>query len=185
MSRPLTTEHTHLPIYRVVRKGREDPLDTSFSQRASGNNRWNTPQFPALYCCCSERVARAVTLDVFRLAGMELTDLQPNAQPQLVELSWSGPVIDMVSPGGIHAAGFPADYPERVTKEQTRKAAATWHENGALGVVCRSASLSRQGFSNWIEPHPTWGELAVFVTNNPAQPRLLLRREDLGWFVGA
>ena len=51
--------HRHRPVYRVVRADWEDPLDASFSRRRP-DRRWNTADFGALYCCCSEAVARAV-----------------------------------------------------------------------------------------------------------------------------
>jgi RES domain-containing protein len=73
---PRALVHNHVPLFRVIRRGWADPLDTSYSQRASADNRWNTPDFPALYSSCSERVARAVARDVFRLAAIELADLQ-------------------------------------------------------------------------------------------------------------
>ena len=142
---PRTVAHNHVFLYRVIRRGWADPLDTSYSQRASADNRWNTPDFPALYCSCSERVARAVARDVFRLAGIELADLQPAMLPQLVEIAWEGGVIDVASPEGVAAAGFPQDYPVGIDKSQTRESARIWHDGGAAGVVARSASLMRMG----------------------------------------
>jgi RES domain-containing protein len=174
--------HTHQPVYRVLRAGWSDPLDASFSQGARAGNRWNNPDFPALYCCCSERVARAVVLDVFRLYQVDPRDLQPDIQPQLIELSWAGDVVDISSAEGIRRAGFPADYPHGVTKHQTRQAGSAWHSSGAHGVVCRSASLARLTFSKWEGEHQPWSELAVFTLNSPQLPRLLRRRDDLGWF---
>ena len=123
---PRTVVHNHVPLYRVIRRAWVDPLDTAYSQRASAGNRWNSPDFPALYCSCSERVARAVTRDVFRLAGIELADLQDAMLPQLVEVAWDGEVIDVASPQGVAAAGFPPDYPDGIDKTQTRATAKIW-----------------------------------------------------------
>jgi len=134
-------DHSHSPLYRVVRQNCSDPLDISHSRRRHGDYRWNTPEFPALYCCCSEWVARAVALDHLRFAGVDLSDLQPGARPQLVEVEWSGKVIDAASAGGVASAGFPRDYPEGVRKDQTRRSAVEWHSTGAEGVVYRSAAL--------------------------------------------
>lgn len=173
-------DHRHAPVYRVVRAGWVDPLDASFS-RQRPDNRWNTPEFPALYCACSELVARAVVLDVFRLAGVELADLQAAACPQLVEVAWQGRVVDMISPDGIAAAGFPAAYPAGVLKETTRRQALVWHSAGAEGIVCRNASLYRQGLRQWLGPHERWGELAIFRANSGTAPALRRRREDLDW----
>jgi len=98
-----TVVHDHLPIFRVAPRGWADPLDTTFSQRPHVSNRWNTPAFPALYCRCSEFVARAIVRDIFRLTGVDLADLQEAAQPQLVELHWTGKPIDMISENAIVA----------------------------------------------------------------------------------
>jgi RES domain-containing protein len=182
MTSPLLVEHTHQPVYRVVRRSWVDLLDASYSQ-SRRDNRWNTSEFPALYCCCSEWVARAVALDVFRLAGIVLEDLQPAYRPQLVEVSWTGRVADVASAGGVAAAGLPPDYPADVNKEHTRGFAVTCHQAGAEGIMCRSASLAKMGFSAWEGPHERWGELAIFTRNCKRPPRLARRREDLEWFL--
>ena len=125
-------EHTHEPVYRVVRANWADPLDAGFSRRGEGG-RWNTPEFPALYCCCSPGVARAVAMDIFRLAGVELSDLVPDARPQLVEIGWSGGVSDMASANGIDSAGFPAGYPEGASSGQTRTRGRRMARDGRRG----------------------------------------------------
>ena len=185
MTPPRIVAHDHVPLCRVVRRGWTDPLDTSYSQRVSANNRWNTPGFPALYCACSERVARAVVRDVFRLAGVELADLQEAMLPQLVEIGWTGQVVDVASAEGVLAAGFPPDYPAGIDKAQTRAAAEAWHATGAGGVLGRSASLLRAGLRAWDGPHESWSEIAVFVNNTPQRPAMLRRRTDLDWTIPA
>jgi len=175
--------HKHVPLYRVIRTGWADPLDSSYSQRASADNRWNTPDFPALYSSCSESVARAVTRDVFRLAGIELADLQDVMLPQLVEIAWAGEVVDVASSEGVAAAGFPLDYPIGIDKTQTRAVAKTWHGVGAAGVVGRSASLMRLGFRSWDGDHEAWSETAVFVNNSSLRPTVQRRRTDLDWLA--
>ena len=99
---PVLFDHSHQPVYRVVRRSWRNPLDATFSQRPTADNRWNTNRFPALYCCCSVTVARAVALDVLRYAGIELTDLRPDVQPRLVEISWSGEVVDVATAAGVN-----------------------------------------------------------------------------------
>ncbi len=178
---PVLFDHSHQPVYRVVRRSWRNPLDATFSQRPSADNRWNTNSFPALYCCCSVTVARAVALDVLRYAGIELTDLRPDVQPRLVEISWSGEVVDVATASGVQAAGFPGTYPSGVSKQDTRRAASQWHRMGLLGVVCRSASLSRKGLSVWHGQHESWGEVAVFVNNGSLSPSAIAAREDLDW----
>jgi hypothetical protein len=149
-------QHAHVPIYRVVRKGWPNPLDTTFSQRANADNRWNTPEFPALYCCCSEAVARAITVDRFRIAGVDLEDLQEDVRPQLVEIHWTGEAIDMFTESGIVSAGFPADYPAATERKETRRSAVQWHAMGADSVLCRSASVARLADARWggLSGHP-------------------------------
>lgn len=178
-----TVAHKHVPLYRVIRRGWADPLDTSYSQRASADNRWNTPDFPALYSSCSERVARAVARDVFRSAAIELADLQGAMLPQLVEIAWAGEVVDVASSEGVAAAGFPQDYPVGIPKTQTRALAEIWHRGGAAGVVARSASLMRLGLRSWDGDHEAWSETTVFVNNSPLRPTVQRRRTDLDWLV--
>lgn len=174
-------EHSHQPMYGVVRTDWTDPLDVSYSQ-GRPDNRWNTAEFPALYCCCCERVARAVTLDVLRLAGVELDDLQVSYWPQLVEVLWSGRVVDAASAEGVAAAGLPASYPQGAGKDHTRRLGEQWHGAGAQGVVGRSASLARMGFAKWEGAHEHWSEVAIFTRNCDHLPALVRRREDLDWF---
>ena len=182
MIAPAVVEHRHTPLYRVIRRSWPDPLDSAFS-RQRPDNRWNTGDYPALYCCCSQPVARAVTLDLFRVAGVELSDLRASVRPQLIEIAWEGRVADMISPQGIASAGFPERYPDGVDKAATRQAAAGWHAAGLEGVVCRSASLGRRGFRNWQGTHERWSEVAVFVRNSPVAPALMRRRDDLEWLA--
>jgi len=181
MITPRLVDHTHQPVYRVVRRGWKNPLDASNSQTRR-DNRWNTPQFPALYCCCSEWVARAVTLDVFRLAGIVLEDLQSAYRPELVEVSWSGRVADVASADGIAAAGFSREYPTGANRAQTQSLAVACHEAGVEGIVCRSASLARMGFAAWEGTHERWGEVAIFRANSKQAPVLGARRKNLNWF---
>jgi hypothetical protein len=176
-------DHDHTPVHRVVQAGWSDPLDASFSQRTA-DRRWNTEDFPTLYCCCSVEVARAVALDVFRSAGIELEDLQPAAQPQIAEIAWRGEVVDMVTEDGVSAAGFPLDYPRRTDRNATRSTAERWHAAGAEGVCARSASLARRGFSAWRGDHRRYGELAIYVQNASVRPVLRRRRRDNRWLRG-
>lgn len=172
--------HWHTPIYRVIRRGWADPLEASFSQLRN-DNRWNTSEFPALYCCCSERVAAAVANDLFRVGSLTVQDLQPAFRPALAEIRWTGKVVDVASTEGVIAAGFDPEYPEKTSKVQTQKAATRWHADGAEGVVCRGAPLSRMGLRQWKGDHQRWGEVAVFLANAHRAPRLLTRREDVDW----
>jgi RES domain-containing protein len=177
---PRFMAHRHTPIYRVVRQGWQHPIDASYSQRKS-NNRWNTREFPALYACCSVRVARAVALDRLRFASVVVEDLPTDQRPILAEIAWSGHTVDMTSKAGVAAAGFSDQYPKETSKESTRNAATKWHAAGLEGVVCRSASMERLGESAWNGPHQHWSECAIFPRNSKLQPRLLRRRMDTGW----
>ncbi len=167
-------------LFRVVRRGWADPLNTSFS-RGAGNHRWNDAGFEALYCCGSERVARAVTLDVLRFAGVVAADLREDYRPQLIEIRWAGSLIDLYSAPGLAAAGFPEQYPEGMSKEQTRLAASGWHAAGEQGICCRSASLSRMGQRQWPEPAASGCEVALWAANWKTPPKLIRRRRDEDW----
>lgn len=176
-----TVSHNHLPIYRVVRRAWLDPIDTAFSQRPNVDNRWNTVDFPALYCCCSETVASAIVKDIFRITGATLADLLETAYPQLVEIQWQGQPIDMTAESTIVLAGFLPDYPSGANHSQTRFVAISWHAVGASGVLSRSASMARLGFNGWRGDHAAWSELAIFTDNSATKPVVISRRYDLGW----
>lgn len=182
MKTPRFFDWTRDKLYRVVRRGWKDPLDTSFSRRA--NQRWNTPEFEALYCCASARVARAVTLDVFRFAGLTIEDLRAEARPQLVEIAWQGRLVDVATREGVRAAGFPARYPEAVTRAATQPVATNWHREGLEGVLCRSASLSRLRFADWSDDPGNWSEAAIYPANVQVAPKLIRRVRDLNWLRG-
>ncbi len=138
--------------------------------------------FAALYVCCSEIVARAIALEKLSRAALLLEDLQPEARPQLVEIEWTGRVIDVASSEGVEAAGLGADYPSgHEGHGLTQEKAHQWYEEGREGVVCRSATLYRLGKKDWRPPHQAWGELAIFVTLATVPPELKRRRPDSDW----
>jgi hypothetical protein len=168
------------PLYRVVRAGWFDPLDATWSQ-TMGDRCWNTVDFPALYCCLSLDVARAVTRDLLGWSGVELADLQPAYRPRLVEIGWSGEVVDVATAPGVAAVGFPASYPEGVERSTTRQAAVRWQRQGREGVACRSASLRRLGLTEWSGPPERWSEAALFVETCRTPPSLLRHRDDAEW----
>lgn len=178
---PITISHNHA-VLRVIRAAWGDAADSSYS-RVKTDNRWNMAEFPALYCCCSEAVARAVTLDVLRLSNVVIEDLQAEVRPALAELSWSGEVVDVISADGIRAAGFPPAYPDGVSTDDTRQAGARWHGRSYEGIVCRSASVWRldRARARWLGPHEQWSEVAVFTLRAANQPRETGRRSDLRW----
>jgi RES domain-containing protein len=176
-----TLRHDHVPIYRVVRRSWVNPIDTSFSQRPGTNNRWNTTDFPALYCCCSEAVARSIVRDIFRITGSSLADLLETAYPQLVEIQWEGEPVDMTGESAILLAGFSPKYPNGVDHSQTQSVAISWHSARASGVLCRSASMAHLGFTGWSGDHAAWSELAIYTENCPTGPIVLNRRDDLDW----
>lgn len=173
--------HSHR-IFRVVRAGWQDATDASHSQM-NPDNRWNTTEFPVLYCCCSVPVARAVALDRFQDASVLVEDLQPEVRPALAKLSWAGQVVDVASENGVTAAGFPPTYPEGVNKEHTRRAASQWHELEHEGVVCRSASLWRRERerASWEGAHEQWSEVAIFPLKAANRAREEGREDDLAW----
>jgi hypothetical protein len=139
------------------------------------------PDFPALYSCCSKRIARAIVKDRFGIAGVELTDLQDTAYPQLVEVHWVGRSVDMITEGPIVTAGFSNGYPQGATHVETRRAAVQWHAEGQTGVVCRSASIAQFGSSKWIGDHADWSELAIYTQNSPLRPTVLYYGVTMTW----
>lgn len=177
---PRAMGHRHVPIYRVVRQGWQNPVDASYSQPKSSNH-WNTQAFPSLYACCSVRVARAVALDRLRAAAVVIEDLPSDQKPILAEITWSGHLVDVATQAGVATAGFPGRYPKDVSKDSTRAAATKWHAVGLEGVVCRSASMERFGQRAWNGPHQHWSECAIFPRNSKLQPRLLRRRSNTAW----
>lgn len=170
MSQPNIIDHAHEPVFRVVRADWQDALDASFSQWAT-DNRWNDSEFAALYLCCSVDVARAVALDILGYGGIDVRDLHAEYLPQLVQVSWRGQVVDVVSADGIAAVGLPADYPRSVDKRSTRALAQQWFKDKSEGVVCRSASMMRHGLDTWPDSHEAWSELALFVSNLKRKPK--------------
>ncbi len=180
MTAPLFIEHDHVPLYRVVRAGWPNPLDTTFSRTTGG--RWNAPEaHEVLYACCSESVARSIVADILRIGALEIGDLRPEYWPVLAELHWTGLPIDLVSAEGIIAAGFSPEYPRGVEHGDTQPYGAVWAALGAEGVLCRSASVFRINREGWLGGHEEWSELAIFVENAGIRPGLLRVRPHSDW----
>jgi len=179
------TAHTHIPLLRVVPRRYIDDAGNAAPSQERADNRWNTPAFPALYCCCSLPVAAAVARLKIRRTGLTLDQISPDRLPALREILWDGQVVDMASPDGIRQAGFPNDYPAPATTiDQTQAAAARWHAAGREGLVCRSHALYEAASERgWHEPHEPWGEVAIFVRNTkaPASRRAV---RNLSWLDG-
>lgn len=173
--------HRTDPLYRVVRATWPNPLDASYS--AAGGGRWNPPgSYPVLYACCSRDVAVAVLQDLYLdRYGVALADLQPSHRPVLAVISWAGDVVDACTAAGLAAAGLPADYPRGHEDDYgaTRALGERWHEEGAEGVHCRSASLARRrGSPAWQDDEPCrTAELAIFVDRARQRPRFLERQD--------
>lgn len=172
--------HEHVPLYRVARAGWADPLDTSFSQRKS--NRWNVEGgHRVLYTCCSVAVAQCIVRDIFAFGALAMEDLRLEYRPVLAELRWRGLVVDLTSPEGLEAAGFPISYPEGIEHRHTQPFSEAWFILGAEGIVCRSASVFRLQHEGWRGRHETWSELAIFVDNAIEKPRLIKTYTEPGW----
>lgn len=176
------------PLYRIVRREWiADALNASFSRRMAAR-RWNTAQFPALYCCASHRVARAVVRDLFGMAAVTLEDLQPARRPDLAEIRWTGELVDLSSEAGLIAAGFPAAYPAGTTYEQTQAAAVRWHRSGREGVLARSASLhragQRAGETRWAGDPAEFCEVTLFVRHVTVSPSVVGIRPAEEWIPG-
>lgn len=159
---------------------------TRLQNQTKTDNRWNTPAFPAVYCCCSLAVAVAVAQLRSRRTGLTLEQISSDRLPALREILWDGRLVDMTSAGGIQEAGFPHDYPAPVTIiAQTQGAATLWHTGRREGVVCRSHALYEiAGERVWHEPHQPWGEVAVF-TQNAKTPQARRAYLNPSWLKGA
>jgi len=162
--------HNHIPIYRVVPASTNDVLNTDYSLKK--NNRWNTEKFPALYACCSEKVAKAVIQDIYLKGGFNVDDLIPDRKPRIIKFDWKGKVVDMITETGLSKAKFNKNYPKGVDYTQTQQSAAKWHRAKIEGVVCRSMSLYRLGLKKWAGEHKFWGEIVIFVRNVKNKPCL-------------
>lgn len=156
-------------------------MDASHSQLVT-TNRWNTPAFPAMYCCCSRPVARAIVAAQWKAAGVKsLSQLTRDYYPCLSEITWTGDVVDVASVDGVQAGGFPATYPEGVSISDTQTAATAWHAQGIEGVMCRSHAIWQLGYAAWTGTHEPWGEVAIFTCNTRTRPESLARHTDLAW----
>lgn len=165
-----------------MQQGWGDPTDSSYSQTVD-DNRWNTRAFPALYCCCSRRVARGVVQERFG-NDIVLEDLNPEVMPDLAQITWTGEVVDVASPKGSRANGFSRRYPEGATIADCQRAAASWHGDGLEGVLCRSASLHRLGAeSKWASDHQAWGEVAIFTDISRTKPMEVGRHAGPEWLA--
>lgn len=181
-----TVDHSHTPLLRVVQRSWESAADASYSQ-ARNDRRWNTRDFPALYCCCGERVARANAVDPLRRSNTFLEDLTPDTMPQLAEIDWAGELVDVASHDGLTANGFAVNYPVGVTIVQCQQAATNWHAQNCQGVVCRSVPLHRLGRETaWTGSHEDWAEVAIFTQRSRQVPREIGRRDiDFAWLHAA
>jgi len=176
-------QHDHVPLFRVARRGWTDPLDTTFAQQQS--NRWNfVGGLAVLYTCCSVEVARAVVTDIFSFSALTLNDLRPEMRPVLVEVFWRGAAIDLASVEGLVEAGFPLNYPEGVEYSVTQPFAEAWSKLGAEAILCRSASVWRQGHRGWMGSHEPWSELAILTGTAKNSPRTGPIRETEEWLDG-
>ena len=174
--------HSHVPLFRVARAGWTDPLDASFSRAHPG--RWNAlGDGPVLYLCCSVEVARSVVRDVFQLGSLLFDDLTAATRPVLIEVSWTGELVDMASVDGISQSGFDSDYPNGVEHARTQPLASEWRRTGAEGVVCRSASVLRIEPQAWIGDHESWSEVALFVGQTRNEPVMIGRRNTTDWLT--
>lgn len=186
MGRPIRgmplVRHDHVPLYRVARAGWSDPVDATFSTVHGG--RWSPRGgFPILYTCCSKNTARAVLAHVLRVTSLEIDDLNPEIRPVLVEVEWSGDVVDMCSVEGVMECGFRIAYPAGYTHEHTQQFGTVWHSLGAEGVVCRSESVFQNRHHGWLGDHREWSEVAIFVGNAQRRPRLVALDPEFDWFV--
>ena len=131
---------------RITRPHYVDPFDPEFAARRGG--RWNPPgSWPTLYLNEDLATVHAQVRHLFGGRGIEPDDLDDDAPIRLAAATLPGRqrVADVVSAGGVAAAGLPDEYPlavagHAVGHDVTQAIGVVAHTSGLRGVWCRSAA---------------------------------------------
>jgi hypothetical protein len=130
---------------RVTRPHHHDPYDTTWAQRRGG--RWNAPDsFATLYLNADVATARRQIERLLEDTVVEPDDLTGDAYELVgAHLPEAQVAADIVSDGGVAAAGLPSTYPadaegRRVAHEACQPIGAAAYATGLDGVHCRSAA---------------------------------------------
>jgi RES domain-containing protein len=160
--------------YRVCKPDWADCSDTSYAKRFGA--RWNPPEeFGTLYLCATIEVAAAVARSQHAGRAIPLFSLQPTRRPELQSFRVAGDdFVDIVTQGGIAAAGLPSRYPFQVEHTTCWPVARYAHAQKERGIACRSAAESGPDF--WLGE-----ELAVF-DNGPLPKQKGRRRLFSEWY---
>lgn len=171
---------------RVVDPSWDDPLDTSFAERAGG--RWNPAgRFGALYLNATVDVAAANARRNFAGEIATLFDLRPAARPQLqVVAVRTAAFVDAVTAAGLRAVRLPAAYPAGTTWRRTQQVAAQAYAARERGIACRSAALPEGEelavFDRHVEELVDRGERIAFAHWYPVDvARRVRSRRALSW----
>ena len=130
---------------RVTRPHHDDPYDPTWAQRRGG--RWNPPgSFATLYVNADVATARRQIVRLLEDTVVEPDDLTGDAYELVgAYLPGSQVAADVVTDGGVAAAGLPPTYPadaegRRVAHEVCQPISVEAYEAGLDGVHCRSAA---------------------------------------------
>lgn len=137
--------HDHVWL-RLVKPHYDDPFGTRHAQRRGG--RWNPPaSWPTLYVNEDMSSVHAQLRRLFLGRGIEPDDLDDGAPVLLAAATLPARqhVADIVSDGGVVAAGLPGTYPldhrrREVAHDVTREVGEQANASGLRGVWCRSAT---------------------------------------------
>jgi len=117
-----------------------------------------------LYLNRTIRMAALQAMENFRGEAHSLFDLRPDRRPHLQAFAVpSDDYVDVVSPEGIVALGFPATYPDGVGWDVCQPIGRAAYDDGERGIACRTAC---EGGGD-----PDHEELALFDRDGePAHP---------------
>ena len=144
LRRRAVTPADHLWV-RVCRPGWVDPFDPGFARERGG--RWTPPgSWPTLYLSRDVATARLQVARLLEGTGVAPDDLTDDAfELVATRLPRRQVAADVVTAGGVAAAGLPAGYPDagdgtRVSHDACRPVAGEAYADGLDGVECRSAA---------------------------------------------
>src|SRR5438105_1296114 len=160
-------------VVRCIPHPATEPLSGALSREHGG--RWNPPgSFPVLYTFLSRRVARTWVEARLARGGIALSEVQPEALPDLLVLECHlEQLADLATDAGLKEVGLPSTYPIGFETEAaypaTRPIGMSVYSARAHGVLTRSATAT-----SWEGPVMNWGEIAIFT--DYASPPILIER---------
>jgi hypothetical protein len=169
------------PLFRCVPSTAYEALSASYS--VLHGNRWNTTDGPVtLYTFTALSSARSFEVAQSVFYGRPLEDRPPEELPDLVIFNASLSVTNVATSAGLASFNLPVTYPVGFQTPDcyttTQPIGQRIFEAGALGLVTRSATLTR-----WDGPMVDWAEIAIF-TERFQDFALVARYPWEAWFGG-